>query len=86
MTDLWNLYVNCLKQRFSDKLMKKILKYIFVGICGAALAACIVIAFTAGVSSRKSLRCTGLQVTILDSSRNTFVSRKDVKGYLDKLT
>ena len=28
--------------------MKKILKYIFVGICGAALAACIVIAFTAG--------------------------------------
>ena len=81
---MWNLDVNCLKQRFSDKLMKKILKYIFVGICGAALAACIVIAFTAGVSSRKSLRCTGLQVTILDSSRNTFVSRKDVKGYLDK--
>ena len=63
--------------------MKKILKYILIGICGAALASCIVIAFTAGASSRKSLKCIGLQVSILDSTKNNFVSGKDVKGYLD---
>ena len=64
--------------------MKRILKYVLAGICGAGLAACIVLAFTAGAASRKSLECTGLQVVILDSMQNTFVSRKDVKGYLDK--
>lgn len=64
--------------------MKRILKYILLGCCGALLVACIILAFTAGQNSRKAIRCQGLEVVILDSTRNSFVSAKDVKGYLDK--
>lgn len=64
--------------------MKRILKYIMLGCCGAALAACIALAFTAGQDSRKAIRCKGLEVVILDSLQNSFVSGSDVKGYLDK--
>ena len=60
--------------------MKRILKYILLGCCGAALAACIVLAFTAGQDSRKAIRCKGLEVVILDSLQNSFVSGSDVKG------
>jgi cell division protein FtsQ len=38
----------------------------------------------AGARSRKSIRCEGLQVVIIDSMQNGFVSRADVKGYLDR--
>ena len=64
--------------------MKKLFKHILIGGCGALLVACMAIAFTAGANSRKSLRCTGLKVVVLDSMENSFVSRADVKGYLDK--
>lgn len=64
--------------------MKRSVKYILTGICGLALAACIVTAFTAGAGVRKSIRCTGLEVVILDSTQNSFVSAKDVKGYIDR--
>ena len=64
--------------------MKKLFKHILIGGCGALLVACMAIAFTAGANSRKSLRCTGLKVVVLDSMENSFVSRTDVKGYLDK--
>lgn len=64
--------------------MKRYVKYISLGFCGLCLAACIIVAFTAGASSRKSIRCTGLEVVILDSMQNSFVSRADVKGYLDR--
>ena len=64
--------------------MKRTFKTIVIAGCGALLAACMVIAFSAGANSRKSLRCTGLKVAVLDSMENSFVSRADVKGYLDK--
>lgn len=64
--------------------MKKILKYILLGFCGLCLAVCLVMAVTAGSSVRKSIRCTGLEVAILDSMQNSFVSGADIKGYLDK--
>lgn len=64
--------------------MKRVVKYILIGFCGLALAACIIVAFTAGANSRKSLTCTGIRVAVLDSMQNSFVSRADVKGYLDK--
>lgn len=64
--------------------MKRVVKYTLIGFCGLALAACIIVAFTAGANSRKSLTCTGIRVAVLDSMQNSFVSRADVKGYLDK--
>ncbi len=64
--------------------MKRAVKYILLGFCGLCLIACIVVAFTAGANSRKSITCTGLEVAILDSMENSFVSKGDVKGYLDR--
>jgi cell division protein FtsQ len=64
--------------------MNSTVKYILTGICGLALAACMVMAFTAGTKARKTLTCTGLEVVILDSMQNSFVTKADVKGYLDR--
>ena len=64
--------------------MKRAVKHILTGICALALAACIVMAFTAGAGARRSIRCTGLEVVVLDSLQNSFVSAKDVKGYIDR--
>jgi cell division protein FtsQ len=64
--------------------MKRSFRNILIGVCGALLVACMAIAFTAGAHSRKSLRCTGLKVVVLDSMENSFVSKGDVKGYLDR--
>ena len=64
--------------------MKRYVKYILLSFCCLCLVACIIVAFTAGVSSRKTITCTGLEVVILDSMQNSFVSRADVKGYLDR--
>ena len=64
--------------------MKRYVKYILLGFCGLCLAACIIVAFTAGANSRKTITCTGLEVVILDSMQNSFVSKADVKGYLDR--
>ena len=64
--------------------MKKSFKYILTGFCGLALAAVIVVACIAGTRSRQHVRCTGLEVAVLDSMQNSFVSKTDVKGYIDK--
>lgn len=64
--------------------MKRYVKYILLGFCGMCLAVCIIVAFTAGADSRKSIKCTGLEVAILDSMQNSFVSKADVRGFLDK--
>ncbi len=64
--------------------MKKILKYILLAFCGSSLAACFILAFTAGANYRKSIRCTELKVAVLDSMENSFVSRGDIRSYLDK--
>lgn len=64
--------------------MKNAVKYTIMGICGGLLAACIVVAVIAGQNQRRPLKCTGLQVEILDSMENGFVTRADVKKYLDK--
>lgn len=64
--------------------MNRTMKYILTGTCGILLAACIFLAFTAGTNARKSVTCTGLEVVVLDSMQNSFVSRADVRSYLDK--
>ncbi len=64
--------------------MKRYVRPILTGLGGLALTACIAMAAIAGARSRKSIRCEGLQVVIIDSMQNGFVSRADVKGYLDR--
>ena len=64
--------------------MKKVVRHILTGLFGAVLAACIVLACTAGSKARREVRCTGLQVAVLDSMQNSFVSRADVKSFLDR--
>lgn len=64
--------------------MKQTVKYLLIGIGGALLAACMIVAVCAGSRLRNDLRCTGLEVSVLDSMSNSFVSKGDVRGYLDK--
>ncbi len=53
-------------------------------ISAIMLTACLVVAYLAGVSCRAPLKCSGLNVVIADSSVNSFVSKDDVKKYLDR--
>ena len=64
--------------------MNKVLKYILLGICGSLLVACMTCSFIAGKSLRRTLKCERLEVCILDSLENSFVSRSDIRKYLDK--
>ena len=64
--------------------MSKTVRHIINGVSGALLAACLVVAYMSGVSCRAPLKCTGLNVVIVDSSMNRFVSKADVKKFLDK--
>lgn len=48
------------------------------------LTACLAAAYAFGVSCRTPIKCTGLNVVIADSSKNSFVSAADVKKYLDR--
>ena len=64
--------------------MSKTVRHIINGVSGALLAACLVVAYMSGVSCRAPLKCTGLNVVIADSSINRFVSKADVKKFLDK--
>lgn len=64
--------------------MSKAVRHIINGTSAALLAACLVLAYMSGVSCRAPLKCTGLNVVIADSSMNRFVSKADVKKFLDK--
>ena len=64
--------------------MNKTWKYIIIGFCGALLAVAFAFAYAAGVESRRVLKCERLEVEIIDSLHNSFVTPGDVKLYLDK--
>lgn len=64
--------------------MSKTIRYISAGIGIAVIAACMIVAFTAGMNSRKVITCKGVAISIVDSMENSFVTGKDVKGFLDK--
>ncbi|MBR5275009.1 MAG: hypothetical protein IKU33_07210 [Bacteroidales bacterium] len=64
--------------------MSKTVRHIINGVSAALLTACLVVAYMSGVSCRAPLKCTGLNVVIADSSMNRFVSKADVKKFLDK--
>lgn len=64
--------------------MRISIRNIITVACAVAVAACLTFAYMAGVSSRKPLTCKGVKVVIADSTSNSFVSRDDVRKFLDK--
>ncbi len=64
--------------------MKRILKYILLGVSGLVLAVCMIIAFTSGANARRSILCKEVSIVIKDSLENSFVTGSDIKGYIDK--
>lgn len=65
-------------------MLKKTLKYVLLGLCGALLITAMVLSWLAGRESRRSVRCKGLDIVILDSMKNSFVSENDVRTYIDR--
>lgn len=64
--------------------MKRAIRYILIGSGGALLAAVMILACTAGAAARKSLTCERLEIAVLDSMQNSFVTSADIRSYLDK--
>ena len=64
--------------------MKKTLRYILIGCCGALLAACMVLAYINGTESRKEILCKGIITSVIDSLENSFVTSSEVKKFIDK--
>lgn len=64
--------------------MNKTLKYVSLGICGGILTACIVLAYIAGEALRKSCVCERLEVRVLDSLENHFITGKGIRMMLDR--
>ena len=64
--------------------MKKAVRYLITALVGVLIFGTVSIAFRAGVKSREPIQCKGLNVVILDSLENDFVSRTDVQKFLEK--
>lgn len=64
--------------------MKKVVKYTLTGICAAAIIACIVAGYLAGVSSRRPILCKDIRIEVLDSAQNSFVTAADVRKYIER--
>lgn len=64
--------------------MNKVVKYVLIGLCGALLAAILVVSVLAGKEARKGLVCRGMEIAILDSMENSFVTGNDIRKYIDK--
>lgn len=64
--------------------MSKTAAYIISAVTALLLAAGLVAAYICGVSCRSPLVCTGLSVVVKDSTVNRFVTKADVKKFLDK--
>ncbi len=64
--------------------MNRIVKNMVLSLCGAALLLCIACSFIAGRASRSQVICERLEVVITDSLENSFVSKEDVRKYLEK--
>lgn len=64
--------------------MSKRTRNIIIVICTILVTACISWAYVEGKASRSPLICNGIDITIADSTINSFISRHDVKQLLDK--
>lgn len=63
--------------------MKKGLKYTLLAICGILAVGLSVGFHILGSQGRKALICKGVNVTITDSTVNSFISAADARHYLD---
>lgn len=64
--------------------MNRAIRYILYLIFAGVLLTCIFLAVLAGRNSREVILCKGLNVEILDSLENNFVSKEDIKKILGK--
>lgn len=64
--------------------MRRIFKHIIQGICGVLLVSGIACSFVAGQKIHRHQKCLRLDVRILDSLDNSFVSKADIRRFLDK--
>ena len=67
----------------TDK-MGKALKYASLGLTGGIMAMILVISFIEGDKLRKCITCKKIEVNILDSLENNFVSTSDVRRFIDR--
>lgn len=64
--------------------MNKAVRNIIAILIGVIIFGVIAVSVLAGKASRTPLKCTGIDVVITDSLDNDFVSKEDVKKFLDK--
>ncbi len=63
--------------------MSRTARNIVIVVGAILVAACLTAVYIAGISLRKPLVCKGLKVTIADSTVNSFISREDVRKFLE---
>lgn len=63
--------------------MNKLLRHILTGVFAILMLAYLVVTLTSSSSRFDSLPCKGLKVIVKDSTRISFVTADEVKGYLD---
>lgn len=63
--------------------MNRTVRNIIIIVGAILVSVCLSASYFAGVSSRKPLTCKGLKVTIADSACNSFISRNDVRKFLE---
>lgn len=64
--------------------MNKAAKNIVMLIVGIVILAGIALAVMSGKENRKALTCKGVEIEILDSLENDFVSKADIRKFLDR--
>ncbi len=64
--------------------MKRAVKYALVAAAVVLVAAYLVFCLGRVSRQRQEMHCTGLNVTVTDSSRHSFITARDVVGYISK--
>lgn len=64
--------------------MKRVLRYILLGLLSAAMIVCVVFAYITSGNRRAEIVCNAVEVEITDSAKLSFISPKDVIRDIDK--
>lgn len=64
--------------------MKNLTRHILTWVFAALFSAYLVVTLTASASQNDALQCKGVRVIVRDSARISFVTSKQVKGYIEK--
>ena len=64
--------------------MNRTLKYILLSVCGCLLAICIISSYIAGERLGRTRICERIEIRVLDSLENNFISQEDIIKVLDK--